>query len=164
MFTERDLARMSDPTNAMATGVVGEHLVCADIIASGYLAHITTQGSIYDIIAEVGGELLRVQAKTTVFERDLTSAARTSAMGYSWYVRRRGKAGSKRLTDEEADVIALVALDGPWIAYLEPRYCGQTVQMMSPRRPMRESRQGTQLRRVDAFPFSRFVEDRYASA
>lgn len=141
MFTEKQLIKMQDPSR------------------DGYVAHLAAQGSRYDVIAEIRDRLLRIQVKTTVYERDHTTGDRSSCFGYSWFVRRTGKGGRTRLRDSEVDLIALVALDGPYIAYLEPEYCGQTVQMSSPRRPVAWAKSGTPMRKVDAFPFSRFIED-----
>lgn len=116
--------------DALELGKAAEHLVCADIILAGHRAQLSSQGMPYDVIADIRGKLYRVQVKATTKAKNVSSGSRVARTGYSFYVRRRGKFGSKRIGADECDLVALVAIDIRQIAYLPIEVCGQTVQLL----------------------------------
>lgn len=82
-------------------------------------------------------------------------------MGYTWYVRRRGKGGvGERLSAAHCDIVALVALDIKTIAYRPIADVGQTCQLLVQDAP---ARVGTRMRRswarrVGDYPFETALE------
>lgn len=50
-------------------GAAGVHLVCADLLTQGCRVSIAAEGLPYDIIADRGGKLVRVQVKATRTEQ-----------------------------------------------------------------------------------------------
>lgn len=117
-------------TEALEIGRAAEHLVVADLILQGVRAFLTDQGQPYDVIADVDGQLIRVQVKSTLKTKNVNSQGRNPRIAYSWNVRRRGKGGSgERLSGVHCDVVALVALDIRRVAYLAVKDCSQTVYM-----------------------------------
>lgn len=114
---------------ALEIGKAGEHLVCADLILQGYRAFLSDQGLPYDVLVDHEGRLFRVQVKSSLRPRNVSAKGRNERRAYSWNVRRRGKEGQSRLTNEDCDVVAFVALDTREVAYLPLSECGQTVQL-----------------------------------
>ena len=98
-------------------GKAAEHLVCADLIMSGYRAFLSDQGLPYDILVDIGGSLLRVQVKSTRKPKNHDPKTR-STPGYFFHLRRAGKGGRRRYPENAFDLYALVALDRNAIAYL----------------------------------------------
>lgn len=112
----------------LAAGSAGEHLVCADLLLSGWLAFLADQNCPYDIAVDVGGRLVRVQVKSTRMARAIPQRANHRA-GYMWHVRRAGKGGARVYADGEFDILALVALDCRRIAYVPPSKSKQTIHI-----------------------------------
>lgn len=103
--------------NELQIGKAGEYLVCADLILKGHVAYLSEQGLSYDVVADVGDKLVRIQVKTT--QRPIIKPRtdyQTSL--YLFAVRRCGKGGRKKLSNSDADVIACVALDSRIIGYI----------------------------------------------
>lgn len=123
----RDMA--TDPACAMEIGRASEHLVVADLITQGYRAFLTEQGLPYDVVADIDNRLIRIQVKAACFARNVNTQGRSERIAYSWFVRRRGKDGTKRLTDSDCDIVALVALDVRRVAYAPVTACGGTVTL-----------------------------------
>jgi hypothetical protein len=117
---------------ALEIGKAGEHLVCADLIMSGYRAFLSDQGLPYDVVVDLDGRMVRVQVRSTLHAKNVNSQGRNERIAYTWSARRRGKFGSKRMSSDHCDVVAFVALDIRVIAYLPLRECGQNVQLSPP--------------------------------
>ncbi len=94
-------------------GKVGEHLVCADLILSGYNAFLSDQGTQYDLIVDKGGKIYRVQVKTVSKKGSWDKSKDV----YRFHLR-RGKHKKRILRGSEFDVCALVTLDINKIAYI----------------------------------------------
>ena len=109
----------SSPTAqiALEIGKAAEHLVCADLILSGYRAFLTDQGLPYDVVFDHRGKLFRVQVKSTLKARPTPGRAR-STLSYMFYVRRAGKGAKRIIGNDEFDLLALVALDIRVVAYI----------------------------------------------
>lgn len=149
MIRDDDLVRLQQSQNALRTGQIGEHVVCADIMLSGFEAHLASQGCTYDVVADTGSRLLRVQVKTVCFALGATD--RDPA--YTWNTQT-----ARRSRYEGIDAFALVALDGPHIGYIPASGCGMKVRLSPPGTPL-ELRRGSPMRSIGAFPFIRLVED-----
>ncbi|GEP06439.1 group I intron-associated PD-(D/E)XK endonuclease [Methylobacterium oxalidis] len=118
---------------ALDLGKAAEHLVCADLILAGYRCYLSDQGLSYDLVVDVNGRLVRVQVKATCFPSNMNATGRAERIGYTFHVRRRGKASKgTRLSAEHCDVVALVALDIQAIAYRPLHEVGQCCQLMPP--------------------------------
>lgn len=101
----------------LAAGTAAEHIVCADLLLSGYRAFLTDQNCPYDVAVEYGGRLVRVQVKATRQPRTIPQRVNHRS-GYLFFTRRAGKRGLRRYGEGEFDVLALVALDVKRIAYV----------------------------------------------
>jgi PD-(D/E)XK endonuclease len=122
----------------LAAGHAAEHLVCADILLQGYAAFLTDQVCAYDVAADVGGRLIRIQVKATRATRAIPQRA-SHFPAYMWNVRRAGKNGARLYADDEFDLLALVALDTKQIAYMPPSKIRQTIHI----RPDNDNRPAT---------------------
>lgn len=121
-----------DPNSALELGKAAEHLVCADLLISGYQAFLSDQGLPYDVVIDFGGRLTRVQVKAAAFSRNINSQGRNERIAYSFFARRRGKDGQSRLSEKHCDIVAFVALDIRTIAYMPIGAVGTTVQLSPP--------------------------------
>lgn len=99
-------------SNELQIGKAGEHLVCCDLIQQGFNAFLADQGLPYDVVADVGGRLLRVQVKTTT---KLVSYQK-SANVYR-YATLTGRVPT-RIDEKTVDYFAFAALDIMKVAYL----------------------------------------------
>ena len=108
---------MSGAATDLAAGLAAEHLVCADLLLTGWRAFLSDQNCPYDIAVESGGRLIRVQVKSTRRPRPIPQRA-VNTPGYLFYTRRAGKGGARNYGADEFDMLALVALDIRRIAYL----------------------------------------------
>lgn len=116
----------------LEVGKAAEHLVCADLIMSGYRAFLSDQGLAYDILVDVDGALLRVQVKSTRKPKNHDPRTR-STPGYFFHLRRAGKGGRRRYPESAFDLYALVALDRQAIAYLPAVDCpNQSIALRVP--------------------------------
>lgn len=146
------------PTISMLeVGRAAEHIVVADLIMQGIPAFLTDQGLPFDVVADVSGRLVRIQVKGTLVPRNVNCKGKAERMAYSFSVRRVGKLGRKRLTNEQCDVIALVAMDIRAVAYLPVSKCASTVCIDAPGgRMARVGRANPKLhfnRSIDQYPF-----------
>lgn len=102
-------------------GCAGEHIVCADLLLSGVRAFLSAQALPYDVIAEHGGRLIRIAVKSTLSPRP-RSQRPGSKENYQFAIGRRraikGGFVARAYTEEDADLVALVALDVRKVAYL----------------------------------------------
>lgn len=96
-------------------GRAGEYLVAADILKRGFDCFNAAQGMPYDLVADVGGAILRIQVKTTRKPEILPGKNRRA---YRFWVSRCGKGGLKQRDAGSVDIFALVALDTGQIGYL----------------------------------------------
>lgn len=98
-------------------GHAAEHIVCTNLIMSGYKAFLTEQICPYDIVVEVNDKLLRVQVKATrKYKRTPQRVGHYPS--YIWRVKRAGKGGKRHYSNTEFDRLALVAVDTRQIAYM----------------------------------------------
>jgi hypothetical protein len=97
----------------LQTGKAAEHLVCCDLILQGVNAFLADQGLPYDLIADDGDRLLRIQVKAT---RKLIHLKK-QGMSYRFGLR-RGRKSSGTFNFSNVDFFAFVALDIKSIAYL----------------------------------------------
>ena len=120
MKTRSDVYNIDcDKHNEMQIGKAGEYLVCADLILKGFIAFPSEQGLPYDVVLDIEGKLYKVQVKTTITYRivERTNAKDTNA--YVFSIKRKGKNGKKRYTNDEIDIFALVCLDTMQIGYIK---------------------------------------------
>jgi N6-adenosine-specific RNA methylase IME4/ParB-like chromosome segregation protein Spo0J len=115
---------------ALSVGRAAEHLVCADALMRGWNAFLAGQGSPYDLVLQKGSHMLRVQVKSSQAPRNVNSRGLNERIAYSFAALRRGKDGQgPRLTREDADIMACVAMDIGAIAYLPVTECSSTIQL-----------------------------------
>jgi len=105
------------PGQALHYGKAAEHLVCADLIMSGYIAFLADQGSPYDLVLDAGDRLLRVQVKSTTRPMPVPNRP-GSGLSYRFGIRRAGRGAKRVIGNDEFELLALVALDIKCIAYL----------------------------------------------
>ena len=110
----------------MQIGKAGEYLVCADLIANGFIAYPSEQGLAYDVVLDTGSKLLRVQVKTTRTHKQTPQRVNNSNT-YAFNVKRRGKLNKSEHTTESCDIFALVALDEKLIGYMKNEDVRQTM-------------------------------------
>jgi hypothetical protein len=97
-------------------GKAAEHLVCVDLLMKGYNAFLSDQGLPYDVVIDLGRQLVRVQVKGTAKPKNPMRGLRISD-GYFFHVRRAGRGHRRVYGDNEFDIYALVALDIYAVAY-----------------------------------------------
>jgi hypothetical protein len=119
-----------DDLTDLQVGTAAEHLVCADLILSGYAAFLTDQNFAYDIVIDQKNRrFIRVQVKAT---RQCRRVAGRNSNAYCWHVKRAGKGGRRYYSDAEFDLLALVALDIKRIVYFIPQNTSNIVQVRAP--------------------------------
>ena len=96
-------------------GRAGQFITIADLLIEGIQAYGTDEGVNYDIVADVGGKLLKIQVKATRKPRLLTVKSKPI---YFFQIKRSGKSGIKYYTVGDFDIFALVALDIRKVFYL----------------------------------------------
>lgn len=153
-LSPRSLEQLAkDPSAALEIGKAAEHFVCADLLLQGYRAYLSDQGLPYDVVVDIAGHLIRVQCKSKCFAGNMNAGGRAERMGYTFHVRRRGKRGAGRMTDEHCDVLALVALDIRSVAYLPVAEVGQTCQLMARGHEFKGRFKRNRFADIDGFPF-----------
>ena len=98
-------------------GKAGEYLVCCDLALKGFIAFPSDQGLPYDVLLDNGKRLFKIQVKTTTGPRQIPQRAKTS-FAYIFNIKKHGKNNTKRYTQDEIDVFALVALDIMKVGYI----------------------------------------------
>lgn len=126
----------SQKNRAIEIGTAGEHVVCADLLLSGWRAFQSAQGLPYDVVVEVNGKLLRVAVKSTARPRP-RPAREGSRVCYQFSATRNrrlhtGKTDARRITEEHADLVAFVALDTRAVAYLPIASCPGSFHVDAP--------------------------------
>jgi len=104
-------------SDAKRFGRIGEHLVCADLLLSGFEAYMVYDRP-YDLIVESGSKLYKVQIKTTYQARYAYQKSKTQKRVYSFNVHRNGYRRGNAYKQGDVDLFALVALDSKYIAYM----------------------------------------------
>lgn len=137
-------------TDLMA-GTAAEHLVCAELLMSGFNAFLADQNCAYDVAVDIGGQLVRIQVKATRQQRSIPQRA-NHIPAYMWHVRRAGKGGRRFYGRDEFDMLALVALDINRIAYAPPSQVKQTIHI----RPNDDAPQG---KTFGAMTFGKALEE-----
>ena len=110
----------------MQIGKAGEYLVCADLIAKGFIAYPSEQGLPYDVVLDDGNRLLKVQVKTTRTHRQKPQRVNNNRT-YAFNIKRCGKGNKSFHTDTSCDIFALVALDAKVIGYMRNEDIKQTM-------------------------------------
>lgn len=151
-------ALAADPGSALEIGKAAEHLVVADLILSGYRAYLSDQGLPYDVLIDIAGKIIRVQVKASCFVRNVNSQGKRESLCYSFHVRLHGKLNRKRLSDEECDLAALVAIDIGAIAYLPIFEVGTTCQLPPPGASFKGRYKRSWLRGIDKYPIGEAVD------
>lgn len=145
---------------AIEIGAAGEHLVCADILLVGYRAYQAAQGLPYDVVADVGGQLIRIAVKATLAPRRRPHRE-ASRICYQFSIGRSrrlnsGKTEQRAYTAADVDMIALVAPDVKKIAYFPICGCPTSIFIDLPGNA--QSPRGRKLipnRRFEDFGFAR---------
>ena len=109
-------------------GKAGEYLVCADLIMKGFIAFPSEQGLPYDVLLDNGNKLLRVQVKTTEKPRFIPQR-NVDTKAYIFNVKRAGKKGKTRYSENEIDLFALVCLDTMKIGYVKNIDMPETINL-----------------------------------
>jgi len=148
---------MESVKSTTRTGAAAVHLVCADLLLTGYNAFVAAEGLHYDVVVDVGGRLYRVQVKSCSAPRGRPS--RPSMLhGYQFTSTRNRRPGRiEHYNPAIIDFMAFVALDIRTVAYFAiTKAFTQGVWLYPPgTRPF----SGVRPRHcIDAFPFSRALE------
>lgn len=109
-------------------GKAGEYMVCADLILKGFVAFPSEQGLPYDVILDVSNKILRVQVKTTESPRVIPQRNKETK-SYIFNIKRSGKNGKTRYSNEEIDLFALVCVDTRKIGYLAADDMPETINI-----------------------------------
>lgn len=146
---------MSGKLDDLEVGKASEHLVVADLILQGHRAYLTEQGLPYDVVIDHGGHLYRMQVKSTRQPKMIPQRS-TDIPGYYFHVKRAGKGGRRRYTDDEFDLLALVALDIRMIAYMTFANLAQTLLLRPPGHVPNPS---GRLKNIDGFPIAKALAE-----
>lgn len=98
-------------------GKAGEYIVCADLVIMGLIAYPSEQGLPYDVVIDTGYKLLKCQVKTTSKPRKIPQRL-TNSYAYIFNIKRNGRNGLSRYSDDEIDLFALVELENRSVIYL----------------------------------------------
>lgn len=110
--------RSSESSSMLDIGKAAEHLVCANLLISGYKAFLADQGMSYDVVLETNDRLYRIQVKGCCFPGVVNRSSRSKCTSYLFHIRRRGKNGKNMIRPGDCDLVAFVALDQGLVAYL----------------------------------------------
>jgi hypothetical protein len=109
-------------SNELQVGKAAEHLVVADLILAGYNAFLTDAGLPFDVCVVLGNRLVRIQVKATQKVMERRNSAVVERHHYQDIYRfglRSAKRGARKISADNVDVFAMVALDQRKIAYLK---------------------------------------------
>lgn len=115
-------------SNELQVGKAGEYIVCADLIIKGFVAFPSEQGLPYDVLLDIGHNLLRVQVKTTSCPREVAQRAKTSK-AYIFSIKRAGKNNKAVFSNGDVDLFALVCLDTRKVGYVLPENLPTTINL-----------------------------------
>ena len=154
-----------DHRRALEIGAAGEHLVCADLLLSGYRAFLSSQGAPYDAVVELDGRLIRLAIKSTTAPKPRPGRPGTKGC-YQFAIGRRkrdntGKTTARAYTTNDVDIVAMVALDTRLIGYMALKSCPTMVQFEAPHATPRSMRAGHNrcLRVLGDFGFAAALAD-----
>lgn len=109
-----------------------EFLVCAELTLAGYPSYPSGAGLPYDVVADLGHRLIKLQVKATRGPRAIPQRAKYTP-GYLFQIRKCGRGGRQRYEAGDFDGFALVALDIRQIAYIPLKEFGlQTIHLRPP--------------------------------
>jgi hypothetical protein len=138
-------------------GRAGEHLVMFDLLMQGYQCYTTDQGVSYDIIVDLGSNLLRLQVKTTGTSKLLRQDYATKS--YVFNVRRAGSGGARKYQVSEFDGFACVALDLKQVAYIPfINTINKSLILRDRRQNYCQHNGGNHAPYFDEFTFDKFLE------
>lgn len=141
--------------DCLEIGKAAEHIVCADLILSGYRAFLSDQGLPYDIVVDLNGKFIRIQVKATLRAKNANARGRCPNLVYVFYARRRGKKGKgSRLSNKDCDIVALVGLDKRSIAYFPLSEMGQTISLYPTGYKFPGLFKRSRYASIDGFPFA----------
>ena len=90
-------------------GKIGEYIACADLLEQGYTAClITNEDSMYDIIVDYKGKIIKIQVKAT----------NKKPIKESQYYFRLRKTNHSHYSAKEIDIFALVILNKKKVLYV----------------------------------------------
>ncbi|MDR1902638.1 MAG: hypothetical protein LBQ88_10195 [Treponema sp.] len=112
--------------NEIRIGKAGEFLTCCDLTLTGFAVFMNERQVGYDLIADTGKKLLRIQVKTCLKPSPIPQRVKEH-YAYIYSVRRFGIGGRKSYAIDDVDIFAFVALDIMKVAYVESKNVGQTI-------------------------------------
>jgi hypothetical protein len=128
-------------------GLAGEYLVMADLLKQCVPCYPAAQGCRYDVVADTGSKLIRIQVKAA-------AQARLSSRNRFVY---RYSLASREYDKSEFDLFAFVALDRGYIAYTSSSVVSQGwIQFNPPGLPKKSPQK---LNDMDSFPFTKALEE-----
>ena len=113
---------------ANIVGRAGEFLVCAELAIAGYECFLAEGRLPYDVIADVGGQIVRIQVKTTSGVKPCPQRKNYTPV-YAFQARRVGKMQRKGYEPGQADLVAYVALDRRVIAFMPAEKIAQATTL-----------------------------------
>lgn len=141
--------------NTQDFGAAAVHLVCADLLLSGYRAFMAAEGLRYDVLLDLGSRIVRIQVKGTSKAR-LRKQRVTAAPLYQFVTRRNGLHGY--YDGSQIDVLACIAVDIRVVAYLPVRGAFPKALHLYPPGTLPFIRSGEAQRLViDQFPIERII-------
>lgn len=144
--------------DALKVGKAGEHLVCADLLARGYDAFLSDQGLPYDVIVDVGSDLVRIQVKTAFVPRNSNAKGKAPNLVYPFNVRRRGRdRKGTPLNESHCDLIAFVGLLDKAVAYFKLDEVSQTMALYPPGYQFYGKFVRKRIQSIDGFPPERVL-------
>lgn len=112
-------------------GRAGEYITAADLILKGFDCFHSAQGMPYDLVADINGELLKVQVKTTATTRPVPQRS-SHIPAYLFWINRCGRGGTSGYAKEEVDLFALVSLKEMLVGYWSASSLPNTIVLRSP--------------------------------
>lgn len=103
-------------SHELQIGRAGQYLTLFDLMMNGVKSYPTEEGVNYDVVADIGTRLIRLQVKTT--QKPNTSYKQKRPI-YFYHVRRAGKGASRYYEVGEFEGFALVAVDIKKVFYLK---------------------------------------------
>jgi hypothetical protein len=144
-------------SRALEIGKAAEHLVCADLILSGYRAFLADQGIPYDVVCDIDGRLIRIQVKSTMKPKPVPDRSK-SGNSYQFHLKHAGHGAKRIISTTDFDIVALVAIDIRKIAYLV--MADKVLQTLFLRIPGDASTHGNKrLNNIDKYPIQRALSE-----
>ena len=119
------MPRNTDGESANRVGRAGEHIVIAELLMAGHEAFMCEGKAPFDVLAVVGGRLVRIQVKTTSGFKQCPQRTHSTPV-YAFSARKVGKLRRQGYKKGEADLVAYVALDRRAAAYLPAEKIAQS--------------------------------------